>query len=290
MTLENENNLLQNEIEELKNKIYRLSARFSYDLIFSNDELINIYTGLPNSIIFNSLFEMFNDVNLNYYLGWNVKNINYQDQLLLTLMKFKLNFPHLDLAHRFNCSRATVTNIFITWVHALYENLFMKCMNKIPTRNKNKLCLPNSFSSFTNCRIIIDCTEFPTDITRTTQKSTYSNYKHYHTLKALVGVSPNGVVTFCSDLFPGSTSDKIFILHSGLLTQLECGDLILADKGFLIRDILPIGVHLNIPPFLDTPQFTKKQVYLTENIARARIHVERAIRRKIMFQHYYYLI
>lgn len=89
----------------------------------------------------------------------------------------------------------------------------------------------------------------------TTQKSTYSNYKHYHTLKALVGVSPN-VVTFCSDLFPGSTSDKMITLHSGLLTQLECGDL--ADKGFLIRDILPIGIHLNIPSFLDTLQFTKE--------------------------------
>lgn len=64
-------------------------------------------------------------------------------------MKLKLNLTYLDLAHRFNCSHATITNIFITWVHALYDNLFLKCMNKIPTRNKNKLRFPNSFSILT---------------------------------------------------------------------------------------------------------------------------------------------
>jgi len=62
-----------------------------------------------------------------------------------------------------------------------------------------------------------------------------------------LGISPNGAVTFVSSLFPGSTSDKIITLKSGLLDQLVPGDLILADRGFLIRDIiLPPGVSLNI--------------------------------------------
>jgi len=111
------------------------------------------------------------------------------------------------------------------------------------------------------------------------QRDTYSNYKHRNTWKILLGISPNGVVTFVSSLFPGSTSDKIITLKSGLLDQLVPGDLILADKGFLIRDILPPGVSLNLPPFLDTPQFTPEQVVQTEAIAKARIHVERAIQR-----------
>lgn len=105
-------------------------------------------------------------------------------------MKLKLNLPQ-----RFNCNHATVTNIFITWIHIFYENLFLKCMKKISTGNKNKLCLPNAFSSFNNCRIIIDCTKFPTDATRKSmaiQIPTYNNYKYYHTIKTLVGVSPNG--------------------------------------------------------------------------------------------------
>lgn len=60
---------------------------------------------------------------------------------------------------------------------------------------------------------------------------------------------------------------------------MDPGDLILADKGFLISDIMPKGVYLNIPPFLSTPQFTEAQVYETRQIAKAHIHVERAIRR-----------
>lgn len=78
-----------------------------------------------------------------------------------------------------------------------------------------------------------------------------------------------------SELYPGSVSDKKIVLHSKVLEQIKPGDLILADKGFLLHDLLPQGVTVNIPPFLNKPQFTKEQVIETTRIARARIHVER---------------
>lgn len=111
------------------------------------------------------------------------------------------------------------------------------------------------------------------------QRATYSRYKHRNTVKGLIGVAPNGTITFASKLYPGSISDKKIVNHSKLLEIFEPGDLILADKGFLIKDMLPAGVNLNIPPFLTTPQFTPEQVVMTRTIAKARIHVERAIRR-----------
>ena len=46
------------------------------------------------------------------------------NQLLLTLMKLRHNFGHVDLATRFNCSTATVTNIFLTIVSVLYDILY----------------------------------------------------------------------------------------------------------------------------------------------------------------------
>nr|CAI5822469.1 unnamed protein product [Callosobruchus analis] len=61
------------------------------------------------------------------------------------------------------------------------------------------------------------------------------------------------------------------------------GNLILADKGFLIADILPQGVSLSVPPVLTTPQFTPQQVVKTRTIARAKIHVERAIKNEMFF-------
>lgn len=259
---------------------------FSFEIIRGNNKLILLYTGLPTEKVFMSLFNLLKNININYYYRWKVEKMRKIDQLLMTLMKLRQNFPHEDLAVRFSVSQATVSNVVTTWVHILHEILFKQLMSKIPSRNKNKLCLPNCFSSFTNCRIILDCTEVYTSVPRSSmaaQKLTYSSYKHRNTCKGLVGVAPNGVVTFVSVLYPGSTSDKKIVSDCGILDLLEPGDLVLADKGFLIKDIMPPGVNVNIPPFLTTSQFTVEQVRQTECIARARIHVERAIRRMKIF-------
>ena len=55
----------------------------------------------------------------------------------------------------------------------------------------------------------------------------------------------------------------------------------MVSKGFVIQDLLtPIGVRLNIPPFLDSKaQMPADDVLLTKKIAQLRVHVERAIGR-----------
>ena len=58
---------------------------------------------------------------------------------------------------------------------------------------------------------------------------------------------------------------------SGLLSKMETGELILADKGFLIHDMVPSGVSVNIPPFLKHGKFTESEAAATKNIARCRI-------------------
>jgi len=37
---------------------------------------------------------------------------------------------------------------------------------------------------------------------------TYSSYKNDNTFKVIVGISPDGAVTFISSLYPGCISDK----------------------------------------------------------------------------------
>lgn len=68
-----------------------------------------------------------------------------------------------------------------------------------------------------------------------------------------MGISPTGVVTFLSKLWGGgNASDKQIVKESGLLDLLEKGDSVIADKGFLIQDLLdPLGVTLNMPPKQD---------------------------------------
>ena len=151
-------------------------------------------------------------------------------------------------------------------------------MSSIPSRYKNKSCAPSSFSLFGNCRVIIDCTdvEIATPRLMSLQNATYSSYRGMNSFKAIVGVAPNGVITYVSKLFPGSVSDKLIVEHSGILKQFVTGDLVIADRGFLIQDIVPDGVAVNIPPFLNNGKFTSSEVKATKSIAKCRIHVERA--------------
>ena len=113
------------------------------------------------------------------------------------------------------------------------------------------------------------------------QQRTFSSYKNHNTYKGLVGISPGGAITFVSRLFPGSISDRELTRQSGFLQLLDPGDSIMADRGFNIQDDLtPLGVRLNIPPFLKgKSQLEENELIETRRIASLRIHVERAMER-----------
>ena len=89
-----------------------------------------------------------------------------------------------------------------------------------------------------------------------------------------------------SKLYTGSISDRNITEESGFLNmEFLDNDVVMADKGFVIDDLLSekVGaknVMLNIPPFLESKgQFSEEEVLATREIAAERIHVERAINR-----------
>ncbi|XP_068732575.1 uncharacterized protein [Montipora capricornis] len=237
-------------------------------------------TGLPTKEVFNIVVHhalRFKD-SVNYFAGWNVEAISFEDQIFITLMKVRQNYTQLHLAQLFHCSVATISNIVITFTHVLHEILFDDLMASIPSREKNKISAPSSFRQFESCRIVIDCTDIEVAVPGllSQQNATYSSYRGMNSFKVIVGVAPNGVITYFSRLYPGSISDKSIVEQSGLLNHLTAGYMILADKAFLIQDIVPHGVCVNIPPFLNNGTFTESEVKKTKGIAKARIHVERA--------------
>uniref|UniRef100_UPI00358DEB2A uncharacterized protein n=1 Tax=Myxine glutinosa TaxID=7769 RepID=UPI00358DEB2A len=278
--LQIEKDMLIKENETLKKELERQKQTFSFKQIENDADKVQYYTGLPDVTTVRFLEQLLGRFELTYHSTWTVQMLALVDQLLLTLMKLRLNLGNLDLATRFNCSTATVTNIFTTVVGTLYDILHVGMMeNNIPSIAKNQKCLPSCFLPFPNCRIVFDCTEVAASNTEKldTQCPLYSQYKDRTTLKSLIGVAPNGVMTFASDLYGGSASDKAITSDCGILKQLHPGDVILADKGFTIRDILPQGVYLNIPAFVVNGQFTQEEVVNNRRISIARIHVERSI-------------
>jgi len=151
-----------------------------------------------------------------------------------------------------------------------------------PSKEVIQKTMPADFKEkFPSTRIVIDCTEvfceMPSSLLLNSEL--FSSYKNHVTLKGLVGISPSGAITFVSQLYTGSISDREIVLRSGLLSQaFDDGDSVMADKGFQIQDILPLGVSLNIPPFLGgNSQMSAEDVVRTQQIASVRIHVERAI-------------
>ncbi|CAG2188475.1 unnamed protein product [Mytilus edulis] len=55
---------------------------------------------------------------------------------------------------------------------------------------------------------------------------------------------------FISNLWCGNVSDRYITEHSGFLDNIKAGDGVMADRGFLIRDLLlERKATLNIPPF-----------------------------------------
>lgn len=71
-----------------------------------------------------------------------------------------------------------------------------------------------------------------------------------HAAKALVGITPGGMVSFISDAFGGSTSDRQIVERSSLIDRSEYGDSIMADKGFNVQDLFESkNVVISIPTF-----------------------------------------
>ena len=99
------------------------------------------------------------------------------------------------------------------------------------------------------------------------------------TYKGLIGISASGYVTFISQLFDGSISDREIVSKSGFLESAlwNSKDSAMADRGFVIYDELKeLGVVLTIPCFLaGRDQLTAAEVKESQSIAPVCIHVER---------------
>ncbi|XP_024858190.1 uncharacterized protein LOC112449844 [Kryptolebias marmoratus] len=203
------------------------------------------------------------------------------DEFLMYSFRVAVGMKEQLIADMFKVSIATVSRVTITWANYLF--IVFSSINMWISREKVKASMPQRFLKFSpNVRVILDCTEvaLETASSLTLQSETFSAYKNGTTLKGLIGVAPCGLVTFISALYTGCISDKEITKVSGILPLLEPGDEVMADKGFLIQDLLhEVEAKLTIPPCRHPCQVSKKETEETQAIARLRIIGEQAIAR-----------
>lgn len=285
--LEGDNRILQCQLEAERSK----TAAFCLDRFKGSNEDFMFYTGLPDYEHFVALMKYIHpddDTNLgcrnpkNLYSRGRKRKLGKDDQLFLALVRLRLGLFEQDLAHRFTISQATVSRTCTTWISLLYTKL--KNLPLWAPRETVDATMPAVFvEKYPATRVILDATEVKCAVPSSLalQSSTYSSYKSANTFKGLVGIMPNGLLSFVSELFTGSISDRELVIQSGFLDlEFDQGDVVMVDKGFRIADLLEEkGVGLNIPPFLHGRNFSEEEVKATQEIASLRIHVERRIQR-----------
>ena len=283
---------LQEDLTKFRDRVFFLE-RFGQD-----PSLIKFYTGFKDFATLKSVFESLKPTavtmvrwsqmqrnldkdRINRY-SFRDESLSLIDQFFLFLCRIRQGFHEQDLGVRFSVSQATVSRILLTWANYLY--VMLGCLQTWPSRTFIDANMPACFKGvYPKTRVIIDCTEIKvqTPSSKVLNSMSYSSYKSHVTFKGLIGITPCGCVSFVSSLYTGAISDKEITARSGLIDLLEADNQVMADKGFLINDLLASkNVALVIPPFLgEKGHFSTGEVQRTHDIARLRIHVERAIRR-----------
>lgn len=268
------------EIQALKDEVARLTARLNEEALVvdgfkNNDQKTRFCTGLNNWGTFSILLDY-----LQPHLMQRAALSPFQ-QVLMTDMRLRLNLSGQDLAYRFKIHPSTVSQTF----SQVLQTMYMKLRPLIiwPERDILLKTMPMDFRKYCpKCVVIIDCFEIflerPTSLLARAQ--TFSSYKHHNTVKYLIGITPQGTVSFISEGWGGRVSDKHLTENCGLLSNLIPGDTILADRGFDIKE--SVGLYcatITVPAFTKgKKQLSAIEVEQTRLIANVGgIHVERVI-------------
>ena len=274
----------EKEIEENEKKIETLQS----ELVAANDKVekltfldftektLKFYTGLPNSQVFELIFAATSE---SVYHDKRNK-LTKRQELFMVLMRLRLGLLEDDLAFRFDIDQSNISRILTKWLSVMSQRLSF--LVAWPDRDQLRKTMPSCFlENFKKCAVILDCFEVfiekPSDLLARAQ--TYSQYKSHNTAKVLIGITPQGTISYVSKPYGGRTSDVYLTENSGILKNLLPGDVVLADRGFTIGD--SVGLYcaeLKIPEFTKgKTQLSQKHVETTKSIASVRIHVERVI-------------
>ena len=269
--MKNKLSAAKSESEKLKKEFLMTEESFK-----GNDGKVCFFTGLPSWDILQKLFKYV----LPCLSSTSRSLLSPFQQLLLTLMRLRLNLSGADLGFRFNIHMSTVSRIFTQVIEILYYRL--RPLIYWPDRDSLRKSMPMDFRKHCpNCAVIIDCFEIFLDKPShlLTKAQSYSAYKHHQTVKYLIGITPQGTVCFLSEGWGGRVSDKHLTENCNLLSNLIPGDTILADRGFDIKET--VGLYcatITMPAFTKgKKQLSGIEVEQSRQIANVRIHVERVI-------------
>ncbi|KAH9367042.1 hypothetical protein HPB48_021924 [Haemaphysalis longicornis] len=249
-----------------------------------NQRDLTIISGISCFELFYNITELYTDMRLA-----KTKRsfcINNDDAVLLCFVKLYHNISFCLLGVLFGVHRTTASKIFKESIVVLSGILKHAVFS--PTKDAITANMTVYFKDHAETRVVLDCTEINIEKAKDLKSRllTYSHYKKTYTAKVLVGETPGGLISYVSPAYGGKASDSYIVKHTGMLDLCEPHkDAVMVDKGFLIQELCD-EKHLKLirPPFLKEPQLSTADAVANQSIARARVHVERAIQRMKAFK------
>ena len=153
----------------------------------------------------------------------------------IVMCRLRQGFLEDHLAQSFNESASAISRIFTIWVNFMFFKFGQ--IDIWPSRKVINKMLESFKGRYKSTRVIIDCFEVRCQMPSSLQLNweLFSTYKNHTTLKGLVGISPSGAVTFRSQLYTASISNREIVRWSGFLNlPFDDKDSIMADKGFIV--------------------------------------------------------
>ena len=248
-SLEDEYYKLKRELSQVKEKdIFR---DMELHMFRDSDRKVRCLTGLTSYDMLKGLSDYISD-----YQNEQGKVTKFQ-QLMITLIKLKLNLPMPFLAILFNISLTTISRVFRVTVDLLYKRLVPSFIFW-PRRSEMKNLVPSDLEDIENCLYSIDCFELDVEVRGCTSHFAkdkldpedtflHSAFADVRKRKYFMSVAPQGMVIFISHGVSGEVNDRSLIAESGFFTNIEADDLVVSERSFNIdSEVYSRGASLEI--------------------------------------------
>ncbi|XP_068507646.1 uncharacterized protein [Syngnathus scovelli] len=263
-TLRRENRALRESVEKMS---------LSENSLRNDAEKVKFYTGLPNFFVLETVMLL-----LAPHMDAirNAKLSKFQ-QLLLTLMRLRLDLRNQDLAYRFGIKVGTVVRTVHHVVNIMSSTLVPTAVFW-PSRAELRKNLPAALrSSCPDCAVIVDCFTVPCEGPVARDNEQGAAVAGGDVLNYLIGVAPQGVVTFVSKGVLGNFSPRTLAESSGFLCKLLPGDVVLASRDLDIGDAVAArGARFGIAAHFQDDQSQGAKVSPLDTVG-VQAHVEKVV-------------
>lgn len=184
---------------------------------FNTEKKVCFHTGLPSTEIRLTVFD-----HISTSITQHSQTLSKFQEFIMVLIKLRLNIPSPSI------STNSIQDIFLM----VDCNRFLFVVTHLLARQKSAMetnanVFPLSIWQKSDCdHRLLWSFYWSTNKPSSTSTNFFPSHKHHNTIKVLIGITPQGTISYISQAQEGRTSDKYLNENCGLLVKLMPGDIV----------------------------------------------------------------